>query len=196
MSSLSRSVSNPHTGETVTFLKTTEETNGEYLLFRTDLPPKEGIFLHYHTELVETFEGITGNLELTVDGKKTTLKPGDKAVVPLDKVHRFYNPSDQFVSFNIEIRPAARFEAFVRCGYGLDTDGRSFYMPFLKQYVPKNPLLLGTIFEMGAFYLPFLPLSLQKWIFGALAKLSARTGAAKSLEKYYIPSDQEKKISV
>lgn len=195
MSSLSRTVGNPHNGETVTFLKTTEETNGEYLLFRTDLPPNNGIFLHYHTELVESFEGVSGKLELTVDEKKIILQKGDKAVVPLDKLHGFQNNTNEMVSFNVEIRPAGQFEAFVRCGYGLDTDGRSFYMPFLKQYVPKNILLLGTIFKMGAFYLPFLPISLQKGIFGLLAKLAAWTGVDKSLYKYYIPSSEDQRIS-
>ncbi|QRG67594.1 cupin domain-containing protein [Brevibacillus choshinensis] len=195
MANLSRTVGNPHNGESVTFIKTTEETNGEYLLFRTDLPPNIGIFLHYHTELVETFEGVSGKLDLTVDGKKITLQKGDKAVAPLDKHHFFQNNTNEMVSFNVEIRPAAQFEAFVRCGYGLDTDGRSFYMPFLKQYLPKNILLLGTLFEMGAFYVPYLPLSLQKAIFGMLAKLSAWTGAAKTLEKYYIPSPENQRIS-
>lgn len=185
MANLSRSVSNPYTKETVTFLKTTEETNGEYLLFRTDLPPDNGIFLHYHTELVETFEGISGNLEVKIDGKKIILKPGEKLDIPLHKVHSFYNPSSEFISFTAEIRPAGTFESFVRCSYGLDTDGRSFYMPFLKQYVPKNILLLGTLFKMGQFYVPYLPIFLQKAFFGVLAKLAHWTGSDKSLEKYY-----------
>ncbi|EJL46730.1 hypothetical protein BAG01nite_33150 [Brevibacillus agri] len=185
MANLSRVVSNPYTNETVTFLKTTEETNGEYLLFRTDLPPDNGIFLHYHTELTETFEGISGNLEVKIDGKKIILKPGEKLDIPRDHIHGFYNPSNEFVSFTAEIRPAGTFESFVRCGYGLDTDGRSFYMPFLKQYLPKNILLLGTLFKMGQFYVPYLPLFLQKALFGLLAKLAHWTGSDKSLEKYY-----------
>ncbi|TQR34969.1 cupin domain-containing protein [Brevibacillus brevis] len=185
MSNLSRSVSNPHNNEVVTFLKTTEETNGEYLLFRTDLPPNNGIFLHYHTKLVETFEGVIGNLEVTIDGKKVILKPGEKLNIPTDKVHGFHNPSNEFVSFHVEIRPAGTFEAFVRCGYGLDTDGRSFYLPFIKQNIPKNILLLGTIFQMGGFYLPIIPRFLQKGMFAVLAALARWTGSDKSLEKYY-----------
>ncbi|WP_409176288.1 cupin domain-containing protein [Brevibacillus fortis] len=185
MPNLSRSVSNPHNHEVVTFLKTTEETNGEYLLFRTDLPPDNGIFLHYHTKLVETFEGVIGNLEVTIDGKKVILKPGEKLTIPTDKVHGFHNPSNEFVSFDVEIRPAGTFEAFVRCGYGLDTDGRSFYLPILKQYIPKNILLLGTIFQMGQFYLPIIPRFLQKGMFAVFAALARWTGSDKSLEKYY-----------
>ncbi len=185
MSNLSRTVINPRTGEKVTFLKTAEETNGEYLLFRTDLPPKNGIFSHYHTEIAESFEGIDGELELIVGGSKTFLKKGDKAFVPTGKIHRFWNPSDQLVSFTAELRPAGTFEQFVRCGYGLDMDGRSFYLPFLKQDIPKNILLLGTLFEMGEFYVPYIPRFLQKALFGLLAKLSKWTGSAKTLEKYY-----------
>ncbi|GAB1530539.1 MULTISPECIES: cupin domain-containing protein [Brevibacillus] len=190
MSNLSRSVSNPHNNEVVTFLKTTEETNGEYLLFRTDLPPDNGIFLHYHTKLVETFEGVIGNLEVTIDGKKVILKPGEKLNIPTDKVHGFHNPSNEFVSFHVEIRPAGTFEAFVRCGYGLDTDGRSFYLPFIKQNIPKNILLLGTIFQMGGFYLPIIPRFLQKGMFAVLAALARWTGSDKSLEKYYKTSPE------
>ncbi|WP_134683682.1 cupin domain-containing protein [Brevibacillus migulae] len=185
MSELSRVVINPRTGEKVTFLKTMEETNGEFLLFRTDLPPANGIFPHYHTQFVESFTGLEGNLELTIDGKKTFLKEGEKAHVPEGTIHSFWNPSDKVVSFTVEIRPAGTFEHFVRCGYGLDTDGRSFYLPFLQQDIPKNILLLGTLFEMGEFYVPHVPRGLQKVMFGLLAKLSKWTGSAKTLEKYY-----------
>lgn len=185
MPSLSRTVGNPITGESVTFLKTTKETNGEYLLFRTDLPPNNGIFHHYHTAFIETFEGVTGDLDVTLNGKHIPLKKGDVTVIPINETHGFWNNTDQFVSFTAEIRPAHTFEAFIRCGYGLDTDGRSFYMPFLKIYLPKNILLLGTLFKMGEFYVPYLPRFLQKGIFGVLAALSEWTGAAKTLEKYY-----------
>ncbi|RNB91255.1 cupin domain-containing protein [Brevibacillus fluminis] len=195
MSSLSRTVGNPTTGESVTFIKTTDETNGEYLLFRTDLPPNNGIFLHYHTAFVETFEGLTGVLDVTLDEKKIPLKKGDVAVVPKDHTHGFWNNTDQFVSFTAEIRPADTFEAFVRCGYGLDTDGRSYYNPLLKIYLPKNPLLLGTLFELGEFYVPYLPRFLQKGIFGALAALSRWTGAAKTMDKYYKETPQTPKAS-
>lgn len=192
MSSLSRTVGNPITGESVTFLATTEETNGEYVLFRTDLPPNNGIFLHYHTAFIETFEGVTGVVDVTLNGKPIALKKGDVAVIPKKATHGFWNNTDQFVSFTAEIRPPDTFEAFIRCGYGLDTDGRSFYMPFLKIYLPKNILLLGTLFEMGEFYVPYLPRFLQKGIFGILAALSRWTKAAKTLEKYYKETPETK----
>lgn len=182
---LPRSVSDPRTGETITFLKSTEETHGEYLLFRTDLPPNNGIFSHYHTQFVETFEGVSGDLELTLSGKHQILKKGDTQVIPLHKIHKFHNKTDQFVSFDVEVRPAGTFEIFVRCSYGLDTDRRSFYVPILNQSVPKNILLLGTLFEFGEFYLPYIPRFVQRAIFGTMAKLAKWTGADKSLEKYY-----------
>ncbi|MGD8191388.1 cupin domain-containing protein [Brevibacillus ginsengisoli] len=185
MSNLPRSVSDPRTGETITFLKTTEETQGEYLLFRTDLPPNNGIFSHYHTEFVETFEGVGGDLELTLSGRRMILAKGEKQMIPLNKIHRFTNKTDQFVSFNVEIRPAGTFEKFVRASYGLDTDHRSFYVPILNQSVPKNILLLGTLFEFGEFYLPYIPRFVQRAIFGTMAKLAKWCGAAKTLEKYY-----------
>lgn len=185
VSDLPRSVSDPRTGETITFLKTTEETNGEYLLFRTDLPPNNGIFSHYHTEFIETFEGVSGDLELTLSGKHMILKKGEKQAIPTHKIHHFMNKTNQFVQFDVEIRPAGTFEKFVRCSYGLDTDGRSFYVPILNQSVPKNILLLGTLFEFGEFYLPYIPRFVQKAIFGAMATLAKWTGASKTLEKYY-----------
>lgn len=49
MLKLPRTVKHRYTGETITFLKMTEETQGEYLLIKVSLPPLgEGPPLHKH----------------------------------------------------------------------------------------------------------------------------------------------------
>ncbi|TDQ40831.1 cupin domain-containing protein [Aureibacillus halotolerans] len=184
---LPRTVGNAETGETVTFLKTTPETNGAYVQFTTHLDPNDGIPMHYHEAFSESFLGIDGELSLKVNGKVHILKAGDTFVVQPGERHTFWNHTSEFVNFTVEIRPADDFERFIRCGYGLKADRRT--LPG-KIPVPRNPLLWGFLFQWGGTYLPVIPIRMQKLFFGALAKLGKWLGADKTLEKYYVePED-------
>jgi len=185
MRSLPRQIGNPITGEYVIIKETTAETNGEYMVFRTHLPPGSGIFRHYHTAFTETFSDVAGVLDVTLDGKPIAMKEGDVHLVGTHHTHGFRNNTDEAVEFTTEVRPACTFEAFIRCGYGLDTDGRSFYMPFLRLYMPKNLLLWGPIFSLGMFFMPYVPRSLQTGGAAILTALAQVFGVAKTLDRYY-----------
>lgn len=185
MSRLERTVGNPITGERVTFLKLPAETEGKYLLFRTHLPPRTGIFRHYHTAYTETFSDVSGVLEVSLDGKRFAMKMGDRQLIETHRTHGFQNTTAEPVEFTTRIEPPYTFEAFIRCGYGLDTDGRSGYMPFLRIYLPRNVLLWGPLFELGGFYMPYVPRFLQKGVAAVLTMLASWTGVLKTLDKYY-----------
>jgi hypothetical protein len=67
---LPRTIENPLTGERVTFLATAEETNGEYVRIRNEVPAgAPGVVMHYHLAYTEAFEVLKGRLDMCVGVK-------------------------------------------------------------------------------------------------------------------------------
>ncbi len=158
---------NPVTLETMTFSKTSRETNGELTSVRITLPPHApGIFLHRHTTYTEHFRVLEGQLSIIAgDPKKPlVLRVGDRQLVPLYALHRFWNATDVPVTFEVEIRPARRFEETIETLFALANAGRT-----KPDGSPKHPLDLGIIAQMSESYLPGAPIALQRGLFALLA---------------------------
>ena len=162
-----RTVRNPLINDEVTFLRTARETNGEYTFVRVVLAPGGGNELHFHTTYAEEFETIEGELTIECDGQTVQLGPGERVSAPIRSRHLFANRSDRPVTFLALIRPARHFEETIRIVYGLARDGK-----VNAAGLPKNPLHLGLIFEIGDTYPASLPLWLQRAIFGPIAALA------------------------
>jgi mannose-6-phosphate isomerase-like protein (cupin superfamily) len=118
-----RVIENPIIKDRVTFVKTTEETNGEYLLFKLEIAPQGGNVMHYHTTFTEKFEVVEGQLNVMLNGEHRVLEAGQSALVPMMAHHRFFSTSDKPVTAIVEIRPARQFEKSLRIAYGLARDG-------------------------------------------------------------------------
>ena len=66
---------------------TGEETNSQMFEWVEHLKPGSGIPTHVHTKEDEVFRVLSGQLEITVDGKSTVLNPGDMAFAPKNIPH-------------------------------------------------------------------------------------------------------------
>lgn len=174
-----RVIENPVIGDRVTFLKTAEETNGEYMLAKVELAPHGGNAMHYHLTFTEAFEVLEGRLNVDLDGRHLVLGPGEKALVPIRARHRFYNASDEPATFTVRMRPARRMEEALRVAYGLAGDGKTN-----AKSVPRNILQLALLYALCESYLVGMPLWVQRVVFGALAEVARWRGVEKSLEKY------------
>jgi quercetin dioxygenase-like cupin family protein len=174
-----RVIENPIIKDRITVLKSTKDTNGEYLLGQLEVAPGGGNELHYHTSFTEKFSVIEGQLNVSLNGEEKVLKVGESAFVPKFAHHRFYNTSDQYVTALVELRPARNFEKAIRIGYGLARDGK-----VTAKAIPKSIWHLAILFQLGESYLPGLPLPLQRGIFGTLASIAKLLGKDKELEKY------------
>ena len=179
MTTLDRVIENPVVKETVTFVKTGEETNGEYLYLKTELAPYGEAPMHYHVTFTETFEVLEGEVNVVIAGEHKVLKAGQSTLVPLKAHHRFFSTSEMPTTFMNEIRPARQFEQALRVAYGLARDGKTN-----AQAIPTNLWHLALVFQLSESYLPGLPLSLQKGIFGVLASMARRLKKDKDFEKY------------
>jgi quercetin dioxygenase-like cupin family protein len=119
-----RTFANPAINDAATFLKTSQETNGEYTLMEIDLGKSDGPPLHYHNAFSEKFEVKEGILYMQVGKEKKILKVGESVTVPAGTVHRFYNETNDDVKFHITLTPGhTGMENFIKIFYGLASDG-------------------------------------------------------------------------
>ncbi len=181
-------IKNPVTGDTMTILQSTHESGGNSFKAKFTLPPgSHGTPLHYHNNLLETFEVLSGALEMEL-GEKGNIKvlmPGEVICVPAGMYHSFRNSSVNEVIFVSSVHPAGEFEQFIRAMYGLAIDGK--VNPF---GMPKNLLHLALIIQKADLVLVGLPVFFQKVIIGTLAALARALGMESSLSKYWIDVDE------
>ena len=117
---------NPVTGERVTFLATSADTDGEAVVIETVVQPDGCVAAaHVHPSQSERFAVKSGKLGLKVGGEKRTLGPGQWLTVEPGISHRFWNDGDEPVTFVCEIRPALRFESLLETMFALAADGKT-----------------------------------------------------------------------
>src|SRR5881628_566362 len=90
------------------------ETQGESVEMEFVLPP--GCVPpppHIHRRQVESYEVLSGRLEVVVDGEWQELGPGGSISVPAGALHTFRNRSGETARVRNWHRPALRFEDFI-----------------------------------------------------------------------------------
>ncbi len=156
------SIGNPKTGEKVTWLETTQDTNGELLRFEWIVPPRFFIPEHVHPHQEERHEILSGTLWARVGGREQIFREGQKVVGPPGVPHSWRNPSiNEELRLVSEMRGEAlrEFEALFETSYGLARDGKT-----TKSGVPKNPLQLAVLVSetKNMFYFTQPPMPVQR----------------------------------
>ena len=171
-------IRNQVTGETITFLATSADTDGEAVVIETVVQPDGFVAAaHVHPSQSERFAVAEGTLVLKVDGQEKTLSPGDVAVVEPGQAHKFWNAGDEPVRFVCEVRPALQFESLLETMFDLAADGKTN-----KKGMP-NPLRLAVIAKahFDTVRLPFPP----AWMQAAGLALGAPLGRLLGYEATY-----------
>ena len=119
MSPAGRQVVNPVTGETITFLETAADTNGER--FRMDIRIEAGRSgmagpVHFHPHQVETFHVLAGKPLFSMDGDASTAAAGDVVTIPRGVPHIFGNAGPDELHMISEYRPRAAVDGDVLRG--------------------------------------------------------------------------------
>lgn len=130
-----RTIYNPIFDDTVTFKRFSYETGGEYTLLEIDLAPGGGNAMHYHNRFTETFIAVEGELGVDLGRRSYLLSEGEQMTVDKGQVHRFYNPGDERIVFQVKIEPgSAGFERALYIMYGLTQDGYARENGLLKEF--------------------------------------------------------------
>jgi mannose-6-phosphate isomerase-like protein (cupin superfamily) len=152
-------IENPITGERVTFLATSADTNGEAVVIETVVQPHGFVAAaHVHPAQTERFAVEAGTLGLKVGRKTVTLTVGEVATVEAGSSHRFWNAGEEPLRFVCEVRPALRFEELLGTMFALAADGKTN-----RKGMP-NPLRLAVIARahFDVVRLPFPPAVVQR----------------------------------
>lgn len=176
-----RRIYNPVQKDYAAYIKTAEETYGEFSLLEVELAPDGGNALHRHVDFTEEFEVLDGVLNVQIGKEHRELKTGETALVPRNVPHRFYNASGDTVHFVVELRPGhTGFEHALAIAYGMAADGA---MNAAGQ--PKNILELAYLVSLSGTHLTGA-LRLLEPLFGLLARVAHRRGVDDRLAERYL----------
>mgnify|MGYP000847497032 FL=1 len=113
-----KSITLKSTGETITFVKTGQDTEGAFTEVICTIPAgQEGPPSHIHPMQDEIFEVIEGKLELSAKGKKIVLEEGQSFNVTANTAHTFSNPLDKETRFRATYQPALDIDYMLVQGF-------------------------------------------------------------------------------
>jgi quercetin dioxygenase-like cupin family protein len=136
-------IDNPLTGERITFLQTTRDTDGELLRFEYLIPPGFSIPEHVHPRQEERHEVLSGALMGRVGGREETFVQGQRVIGPAGVPHAWRNPSDaEGLVMVSELRPALGFENLIVAAFAVAGDLKADWMG-----VPKHLLRLSILLD-------------------------------------------------
>lgn len=169
-----RTIVNPLSGETVTFLETAEESNGLQVVMQIEVAPGGGPLPHAHRHQTEVFEGLAGAVELQLGKRRIMLTPGVTATVHAGILHGFRNSTEVPATIRVTAMPPENIE------WGL----RATFHMMRERLLPKQPLVAALLLQKGDVYLPPLPRSVYWPLIAGLARLGRWTGGEQVLARY------------
>lgn len=162
------------TGETITFIKTSKDTKGEFVEVITTLPANgDGPPAHRHVSQSELFEAIEGRLGLDCGDKKIILKPGQSITIPANTLHCCYSVDGTEIKFKGIFSPALSIEYFLTEMFEACNRQNS-----------KDPSVFDGCYILrqvqGEYYLGEVPTFVQKTIFPMIAFFGKLFGLVKA----------------
>jgi mannose-6-phosphate isomerase-like protein (cupin superfamily) len=168
-----QTISNPVSGEQITFLQTAADTAGEKLEFELALSPDGHVpGAHVHPEQEERFHVLEGTMKFRMGMRRIVARAGETVVVPAGRVHRFANGGDEVARCRVEVVPALDMEQLLETAVELALEGN-----VTRKGIPK-PLHLALFVRRFAREVraPFPPAWVVRTLMAPLAALAARRG--------------------
>jgi mannose-6-phosphate isomerase-like protein (cupin superfamily) len=168
-------ISNPVSGERITFLQTARDTAGERLEFELELTPDGHVpGAHVHPEQEERFHVLSGRMKFRRGWRRVVAEAGETVVVPAGTVHRFENAGDDVARCRVEVVPALDMEHLLETTVELALEGNT-----TRKGMPK-PLHLALFVsrfrrEVRA---PFPPAWIVRALMSPLAAVARARGHA------------------
>jgi quercetin dioxygenase-like cupin family protein len=103
----------PITGERITFLQTSADTNGTLLQVEIEMQPNDFVTSeHIHPRQEERMRVLAGTAQFQLRGWQQELSTGQDLVIPAGMPHFWWNSGDDTLCLIVEYRPALQTEAF------------------------------------------------------------------------------------
>jgi quercetin dioxygenase-like cupin family protein len=165
-----RTVANPVTGETITFLTTSEQTAGQEAVMSITLAPAGVITPHSH-RMVERFECLDGTFMAYRHGRYVPLKVGQVMLADAHALHGLRNDTDEPATVRVTVTPSGELDTILRALAGLARDGR-----LVPGKAPKDQLAMAALAHRVRFYQPPLPRWLYWPLMDGMAVFGRRAG--------------------
>jgi mannose-6-phosphate isomerase-like protein (cupin superfamily) len=175
-----RVLQNPMVKNKFTLIKTSEQTNGDYVLVEIEMSPGGSNTTHYHKSFSEEFIPVQGALAVQIAGKLSLVRPGQRIRAKEGQHHRFFNPGKKPIRFQIKMTPGNdNFINSLLIAYGLAHEGKT-----TKQGIPKKLDHLAILVSMLDIHFTGL-LSLIQPFLNRRAKKARKKGVEKELISRY-----------
>jgi quercetin dioxygenase-like cupin family protein len=120
-----KTIINPTNGDSYEFLETAKDTQGERVCMKAIINSKGQLVpKHFHVFQDETFEVVSGQLTILLDGQTRTLSAGEKITLQKNVPHNHYNNEDTTVTYIHTVTPALDFDYLIENLVGLAADGK------------------------------------------------------------------------
>jgi len=175
-----QTITNPTNGDSYEFLETCLDTSGERVTMKATIKSKGQLVPnHFHVFQDETFDVISGELTIFLNGQTTKIKAGEKIKLPKNIPHNHYNNEDTEVIYIHTVTPALDFDYLIENLVGLAADGKS-----------KNGKY-GLVQELVALkyldsksYLADIPIGVQKILMNVIGPIGRLFGYRAIYKKY------------
>jgi mannose-6-phosphate isomerase-like protein (cupin superfamily) len=180
MAKKGQTIANKKTGEKLTWLETSKDTNGKYLKFDFEVSPKGKLpVVHFHPNQSETFSIKSGTLTIKQKGQIVVLKPGDSITIEKGVPHQWWNDSvSEPAKLVVTFEPALNTEVFLEQFFGLGNDNKT------KADGTPNFLQIMAMANAYEIYVAGPPLTIQKVMGFVLGGIARIIGYKKYYPKY------------
>jgi quercetin dioxygenase-like cupin family protein len=121
-----KTITNPTNGDSFEFIETAKDTHGKRVTVKATIKSRgQYVPKHFHLLQDETFEVISGQLTILLDGQTRSLKAGEKITLPKTKPHNHYNNESTPVIYIHTVSPALDFDYLIENLMGLAADGKA-----------------------------------------------------------------------
>jgi quercetin dioxygenase-like cupin family protein len=174
-------ITNAFTRQSIKFIKTSKDTNGQLL-------EMESVYLahskepapHYHPQQEEDFVILEGELTVMLHDELRILKKGDTLHIPAGTHHTMWNSSSMNTVINWQVRPALNTEHLLETITGLAGDGKTN-----QQGMPGILQIAVTANHFAhVFRLSKPPFAVQKIVFGLLGPIAYLFGYRAIYKRY------------
>ncbi|WP_247237618.1 cupin domain-containing protein [Telluribacter sp. SYSU D00476] len=179
---------NKVTGEKIQWLKTSQDTEGQYLQYDWHIAPQsQRLLRHFHSYQTETIEVKEGALTVDCGGTLHLLTSGDSLTIEKGQLHQWWNHGDEPVQAVVTVEPALNTETQIEQLFGLCNDGQVTFdagLPYLQQIV------LSEAYDLKVAGLPEKTNSLT---YRLLTSFASMLGYKKYYPKY---SGERRKVEI
>ncbi len=171
---------NPINGDFHEFLETARDTNGQRVTLKATIKSKGKLVPdHFHVFQEETYEVISGQLTILLNGQTKILSAGEKITLPKNVPHNHFNNENSAVTYIHRVTPALDFDFLIENLVGLAADGKSKN----GKYGLMQELVILKYLDSKS-YLAGIPIGIQKILMNTIGPIGRLLGYRAIYKKY------------